>query len=83
MNDCYRCRYLEPFNKMVPIYHPFERGVAEKVILAFAQDPEAQKAATEAGASKASLIFLQVFGLSFFYCGPGSRRMINPCGEVF
>jgi hypothetical protein len=42
---------------MVPIYHPFERGVAEKVILAFAQDPEAQKAATEAGASKASLIF--------------------------
>ncbi len=47
---------------MVPIYHPFERGVAEKVILAFAQDPEAQKAATEAGASKASLICSQVFG---------------------
>ncbi len=63
MNDCYLCRYLEPFNKMVPIYHPFERGVAEKVILAFAQDPEAQKAATEAGASKASLICSQVFGI--------------------
>ena len=49
-------RYLEPFNKMVPIFHPFERGVAEKVILAFAQDPEAQKAAREAGAARASTV---------------------------
>ena len=80
MNDCYLCRYLEPFNKMVPIYHPFERGVAEKVILAFAQDPEAQKAATEAGASKASLIF---FAPAFYYCGLGSLLIFNPCGEVF
>jgi hypothetical protein len=70
MNDCYRCRYLEPFNKMVPIYHPFERGVAEKVILAFAQDPEAQKAATEAGASKASLIFLQFLHPRSFNADP-------------
>jgi len=46
---------------MVPIYHPFERGVTEKVILAFAQDPEAQKAASEAGAAKASFFtFLTV-----------------------
>jgi hypothetical protein len=40
---------------MVPIYHPFERGVAEKVILAFANDLEAQKAAKDAGAARASI----------------------------
>ncbi len=51
----YLCRYLEPFNKMVPIYHPFERGVAEKVILAFANDLEAQKAAKDAGAARVSI----------------------------
>jgi len=45
-------RYVEAFNKMVPIFYPFERGVAEKVILAFAKDPEAQRAAKEAGASR-------------------------------
>ena len=45
-------RYLEAFNKMVPIFHPFERGVAEKVILAFAQNLDDQKAAKEAGAAR-------------------------------
>ena len=33
-------RYMEPFSKMVPLYHPFERGVAEKTILVFAKNEE-------------------------------------------
>merc|ERR1719352_2006866 len=44
---------MDGFTKMVPVYHPFERGVAEKVILAFCKEPEDIKAAEEAGAFKA------------------------------
>merc|ERR1719312_1615614 len=46
-------KYIDSFTKMVPIYHPFERGVAEKVILAFCKEPEDIKAAEQAGANKA------------------------------
>jgi len=46
-------KYLEGFSKMVPIYHPFERGVAEKSIMVFCKDPEQAKQALAAGAIKA------------------------------
>jgi len=46
-------RYKESFNKMVPLLHAFERGVAEKNILVFAKNTEDQEAAIEAGAQKA------------------------------
>ena len=46
-------RFMDGFTKMVPIYHPFERGVAEKMILAFCKEPEDIKAALKAGATKA------------------------------
>jgi len=46
-------RFLEGFMTMVPIFNPFERGVAEKQIMVFAKNPEAIKAAEEAGALKA------------------------------
>jgi len=46
-------KYLDSFTKMVPVYNPFERGVAEKVILAFCKQPEEIKAAEAAGATKA------------------------------
>ena len=46
-------RYIEGFTKMVPIYHPYERGVAEKHILVFCKTPEEIKLAEDAGAKKA------------------------------
>jgi len=46
-------KFIDSFTKMVPVYHPFERGVAEKVIMAFCKDPEEMKAAEAAGATKA------------------------------
>jgi len=46
-------RFMDGFTKMVPIYYPFERGVAEKIILVFCKEPEDIKAALAAGASKA------------------------------
>jgi len=46
-------RYMEAFSKMVPIFHPFERGVAEKSILVFCKEPEMAKLALNAGALKA------------------------------
>jgi len=44
-------RYMEPFNKMVPLYHAFERGVAEKNILVFAKTQESREEAQNAGAN--------------------------------
>jgi len=46
-------KFIDEFSKMVPIYHPFESGLAAKQILVFVEDPEVQKAALDAGASKA------------------------------
>ena len=46
-------RYIEGFSKMVPLYNPFERGVAEKSIMVFAKDPDIQKLAIKAGANQA------------------------------
>ena len=46
-------KYIEGFTKMVPIYHPYERGVAEKHILVFCKTPEEMKLAEDAGAKKA------------------------------
>ena len=46
-------KYIEGFTKMVPIYHPYERGVAEKHILVFCKTAEEIKVAEEAGAKKA------------------------------
>ena len=37
---------------MVPLYHAFERGVSEKMILAFAKNEESLDAARNAGAMK-------------------------------
>ena len=46
-------KYLDGFTKMVPIYHPYERGVAEKHILVFCKSSEEMAAAEAAGAKKA------------------------------
>ena len=46
-------KYIESFTKMVPIYHPYERGVAEKHILVFCKTQEEIKLAEDAGAKKA------------------------------
>jgi len=46
-------KYLDGFTKMVPIYHPYERGVAEKHILVFCKSPEEIATAEAAGAKKA------------------------------
>jgi len=46
-------KYLDGFTKMVPIYHPYERGVAEKHILVFCKSPEEIAIAEAAGAKKA------------------------------
>ena len=46
-------KYLDGFTKMVPIYHPYERGVAEKHILVFCRSPEEIATAEAAGAKKA------------------------------
>ena len=46
-------KYLDGFSKMVPIYHPYERGVAEKHILVFCRSPEEIAIAEKAGAKKA------------------------------
>lgn len=45
-------RYIEAFTKMVPLYNAFERGVSEKMILAFAKNEESLDAARNAGATK-------------------------------
>jgi large subunit ribosomal protein L1 len=45
-------KYLDGYSVMVPILHPFERGVAEKAVLVFARDPEAVRAAEAAGAAR-------------------------------
>jgi len=46
-------KYLDGFTKMIPIYHPYERGVAEKHILVFCKSPEEIAIAEAAGAKKA------------------------------
>jgi len=46
-------KFMDGYSKMVPVYNPFERGVAEKTIMVFAKDPEAVQAAEAAGALKA------------------------------
>jgi len=46
-------KYVEPFSKMIPLFHAFERGVVEKSVLVFANTMEDQNAALEAGAKKA------------------------------
>merc|ERR1719391_1573990 len=38
---------------MIPLYHPFERGVANKSIMVFTKSEEGQKIAREAGAERA------------------------------
>lgn len=45
-------KYIEPFSKMVPLFHSFERGVVEKSVLVFAKTIEEQNAAVEAGARR-------------------------------
>ena len=42
-------KYLDSFTKMIPIYHPYERGVAEKQILVFCKTPEQIATAEAAG----------------------------------
>ena len=46
-------KYLDGFSKMIPIYHPYERGVAEKHILVFCRQPQEIADAEAAGAQKA------------------------------
>ena len=46
-------KYLDGFSKMIPIYHPYERGVAEKHILVFCRQPQEIADAEAAGAKKA------------------------------
>ena len=46
-------KYLDPFSKMVPIIHPYDRGVPDRSVLAFVPNPDMEKEAIEAGALKA------------------------------
>eukprot|EP00088_Acartia_fossae_P058702 TRINITY_DN6909_c0_g1_i3.p1 TRINITY_DN6909_c0_g1~~TRINITY_DN6909_c0_g1_i3.p1 ORF type:complete len:408 (-),score=122.98 TRINITY_DN6909_c0_g1_i3:99-1322(-) len=45
-------RFVDAFNKMVPMMNGFERGVSEKTVLVFAKSAEAAETATQAGAKK-------------------------------
>jgi len=45
-------KYIDSYTKMVPVYHPYERGVAEKIILVFCKQPEEAREAEAAGARK-------------------------------
>ena len=40
MSTAKKDKYLDGFSKMIPIYHPYERGVAEKHILVFCRQPQ-------------------------------------------
>ena len=51
-------KYIEAYSAMVPIFHPFERGVAEKQIMVFGRDPELLKLAEAAGAFKVPVLLL-------------------------
>jgi len=46
-------KYIDSFTKMIPIYNPYERGVADKQILVFCKKPEEIQVAEAAGAKKA------------------------------
>ena len=46
-------KYIDSFTKMIPIYNPYERGVADKQILVFCKKPEDIQIAEAAGAKKA------------------------------
>ena len=43
-------QYLDPFSKMVPIVHPYDRGVADRTVMAFVPNSEIEEIAKEAGA---------------------------------
>jgi len=45
-------KFIDAFSVMTPVAHPFERGVAEKSVLVFVQNPDAAKAAEAAGAAR-------------------------------
>ena len=49
---------MDAFSKMVPLYHPFERGVEEKTIMVFSKNEESLKLARDAGAERAGGIDL-------------------------
>jgi len=51
-------RYIDAMTKMVPLFHPFERGVTQKTIMLFAKNEEGLIAAKEAGADRAGGIEL-------------------------
>lgn len=51
-------KYMDAFSKMVPLYHPFERGVEEKTIMVFSKNEESLKLARDAGAERAGGIDL-------------------------
>lgn len=51
-------KYLDEFTAMIPVFHPFERGVATKQIMVLAKNPEALKDAESAGAARAGGIEL-------------------------
>ena len=53
MSTAKKDKYLDGFSKMIPIYHPYERGVAEKHILVFCRQPQEIADAEAAGAQKA------------------------------
>jgi len=46
-------KYLDVFSKMVPIIHPYDRGVPDRSVLAFVPNPDMEKVAIEAGAAQA------------------------------
>ena len=45
-------KYVDGFSAMVPVAHPFERGVAVKSVLVFCLRPEGAQAAEAAGATR-------------------------------
>ena len=46
-------KYLDGFSKMVPIVHPYDRGVPDRSVLAFVPNPVMEKVAIESGAAQA------------------------------
>ncbi len=51
MNSTKKDKYLDEFQKMVPVVHPFGRNVALKNVCAFVPNEEEEAKAKEAGAA--------------------------------
>lgn len=53
MRSTKKDRYLDEFSKTIPIIHHYDRGIPDRMVMAFCPTEEIKAAALEAGASKA------------------------------